>query len=991
LLVGGLASAAFGSAGLTLAEAPGFIPETTKAPHPIQIVDVPDPVCPGPDRFGGVCTSVSRSFVTGTTDIGNHCDDCTTAITLPFTFSFYGSNYTTANVSSNGAIEFVSNDIGFVSQALPFPSFNQTIFAWFEDLRTDNNNGSGNGIFTTTTGSSPNRTFVIEWRATLFGHDSSTVINFEAQLDETTNNVVLVYGNSASATTVPTSNPSCTGVTTSANGACALSAVQWGTGSGACGTYLQYSFNQPSLTNGLAVQFNTGNGAGSAADMTISSTHSGTWTQGSTGKTYTLTVGNCGAATSSGTVTVADTLPSGLTATAISGTGWTCTLATVSCTRSDALAVGSNYPDITLTVSVAANASASLSNSVTVSGGGETNTGNDTQTDATTITQVADMVVTSSHSGTFLNGDTGDTYTLTATNNGSGASSGTVTVVDTLPAGLTATAISGTGWNCTLATLTCTRSDALAAAASYPTITVTVNVAGNASSGNNSVTISGGGEVTTSNDTATDATTIGSASASFTPTSAQPGDTITGSGSGFTHGGTITVTINTTPSSTTLGTCSADSSGNLSGCSITLPLSLGAGSYTITLSDTSGHTATTSFTVASPPPPQSVVGKAGTSFTLKGGNFDKSTVPSVVFTPVNGGSATTVSTACASGQKIGCIQKTSTTSIAVKAPSGPSGLQKVTVSGVDVLTFNLYFDYGPAIQSISKASGDPGAPIMIKGGNFGTSKTSVPTITFGTSTINAKCGKTLKTGCITAASDKSISFKTPSTGSGANTIKVTTVGGSAADDLTRLGAAFTYDGAITNVKPAVGAGGSTVQIQGVNFGKASLTVAFGSTTLASSCSSGATGCIKTHSDTSITVIAPTGLTGSQDITVTNDEGNTADDRTITGASFDYNPAITAISPQAGPAAKTTIKLSGANFTKSLPTVTIGTSTISAKCGKTLKTGCFTSNNDKSVSIKPPTTLTGLQTISMTVGGVTADNLTGGDLVFDFGAAITTEK
>ena len=54
-----------------------------------------------------------------------------------------------------------------------------------------------------------------------------------------------------------------------------------------------------------------------------------------------------------------------------------------------------------------------------------------------------------------------------------------MTVSDTLPAGLTATAISGPGWSCTLVPLTCTRGDALAAAASYPVITVTVSVANN--------------------------------------------------------------------------------------------------------------------------------------------------------------------------------------------------------------------------------------------------------------------------------------------------------------------------------------------------------------------------------------------------------------------------------------------------------------------------------------------------------------------------------
>src|SRR5262249_36028872 len=153
-------------------------------------------------------------------------------------------------------------------------------------------------------------------------------------------------------------------------------------------------------------------------------------------------------------------------------------------------------------------------------------------------------------------------------------------------------------------------------------------------------------------------------------------------------------------------------------CSITLPLNLSAGSYTVTVSDGAGHTASSSFTVAKAAPPQAVVGKAGTSFTLSGANFNKSAVPTVTFTPLIGRAATIVNTACASGQKIGCIQKTSTSAIAIKAPSGPSGLQKVTVSGVDVLTFNLYFDYGPAMQSISKASADAGVAITINGGNF---------------------------------------------------------------------------------------------------------------------------------------------------------------------------------------------------------------------------------------------------------------------------------
>ena len=275
-----------------------------------------------------------------------------------------------------------------------------------------------------------------------------------------------------------------------------------------------------SVTNSVSVsgggQTNTANDTATdpttinqLPDLTISKSHVGNFTQGQVGATYSITATNSGSASTSGTVTVVDTLPVGLTATAISGTGWSCVLGTLTCTRSDALAAGSSYPVITVTVNVANNAAASVTNSVTVSGGGQTNTANDSATDPTTINQLPDLTIAKSHVGNFTQGQVGATYSITATNSGSAATSGLVTIVDTLPAGLTATAISGTGWSCVLGTLTCTRSNALAAGSSYPVITVTVTVANNAAASvTNSVSVSGGGQTNTGNDTATDPTTI---------------------------------------------------------------------------------------------------------------------------------------------------------------------------------------------------------------------------------------------------------------------------------------------------------------------------------------------------------------------------------------------------------------------------------------------------------------------------------------------------
>ncbi|MGZ4899543.1 MAG: hypothetical protein ACXV8X_07785 [Candidatus Angelobacter sp.] len=249
-------------------------------------------------------------------------------------------------------------------------------------------------------------------------------------------------------------------------------------------------------------------------DLTISKSHTGNFSVGQTGATYTLTVSNVGHGPTSGTVTVVDTLPGGLTATAISGTGWTCTLGTLTCTRANALGLGSSYPAITLTVNVAANAPSQVTNTATVSGGGETNVANDNANDPTLV-QAPDLAVLKSHfgpiNGNFFQGETGATYTITVQNQGNLATSGTVTVVDTLPAtGLNPTAISGTGWNCTLATLTCTRSDALAGGfSSYPPITLTVDVPlGAPDHVFNLANVSGGGEVNTGNDFAQDLTII---------------------------------------------------------------------------------------------------------------------------------------------------------------------------------------------------------------------------------------------------------------------------------------------------------------------------------------------------------------------------------------------------------------------------------------------------------------------------------------------------
>jgi len=95
--------------------------------------------------------------------------------------------------------------------------------------------------------------------------------------------------------------------------------------------------------------------------------------------------------------------------------------------------------------------------------------------------------------GPFSAFQQGASYTLTVRNKGDAATSGTVTLVDP-PTGMTVTSIAGANWTCTLAATTCTRSDSLAAGASYDPITVAGNVTvGAGGSVSATVTVTGGG------------------------------------------------------------------------------------------------------------------------------------------------------------------------------------------------------------------------------------------------------------------------------------------------------------------------------------------------------------------------------------------------------------------------------------------------------------------------------------------------------------------
>src|SRR5207248_1515872 len=153
---------------------PSPTPTPTASPTPTA-TSTPTPT-PGP--CGGIQTG-QGSIVPGTTDIGNHGDDTVTTIALPFPFTLYDQTFTSVNLSSNGNAQFTTTDTAFTNVCLPWTGHDYTIFPYWDDLYTVN---SGFGIYTSISGTAPNRIFNIEWRAQYFPGSGSG--NFELRLDE---------------------------------------------------------------------------------------------------------------------------------------------------------------------------------------------------------------------------------------------------------------------------------------------------------------------------------------------------------------------------------------------------------------------------------------------------------------------------------------------------------------------------------------------------------------------------------------------------------------------------------------------------------------------------------------------------------------------------------------------------------------------------------------------------------------------------------------
>ena len=241
-------------------------------------------------------------------------------------------------------------------------------------------------------------------------------------------------------------------------------------------------------TNNNTTVVNTSVTAGSDVRLTMTRSSAGPYFVGD-GFNFVLSPAYDGDVSTG--LTLTNVLPANYTvgAVAASQSGWSCGVSgqTVTCTRPSGGVAGNNQSLGTITIPVTINAVGTVTNTATVTASSPTDPtpSNNTATDGGASLQLptADLSIakTGPSPALVVVGQTFN-YTLTARNLGPKTFAGDIIVTDTVPANLTITAMSGSGWTCSAVPVsgpglvTCTRTylstSQLASGASAPAISV---------------------------------------------------------------------------------------------------------------------------------------------------------------------------------------------------------------------------------------------------------------------------------------------------------------------------------------------------------------------------------------------------------------------------------------------------------------------------------------------------------------------------------------
>ncbi len=323
--------------------------------------------------------------------------------------------------------------------------------------------------------------------------------------------------------------------------------------------------------------------------------------------TYTQSVTNNGPG-SANAPTLSETVPAGTTATTLTGpAGWTCTVASLSCTATAAMAANTTAANFTFVVTVnPTTAAGPISQTDTVSSSTQDpNSANNSVTVNVLVTNSADLSVTNTPSPVPVQAGNNITYTQVVNNAGPSTAS-SVTLTETAPANTTFVSLTGpAGWTCTPATLTCTNPSL--AASTPATITYVVTVTAGTAAGtaiNETASVSSAvSDPNTANNSVTAADVVATATQSdlvatnsASPTSVAPGSNVTYT-QGVTNNGPAATNTGMTLTETTPPNTTFQSITTPAGWSCVTPSVGGTGTITCTDSGSLGSNASASFSL----------------------------------------------------------------------------------------------------------------------------------------------------------------------------------------------------------------------------------------------------------------------------------------------------------------------------------------------------------------------------------------------------------
>ncbi|MEV1025981.1 S8 family serine peptidase [Streptomyces sp. NPDC050264] len=188
------------------------------------------------DNAGNTCAPATYSWIAGAKKVALSGDEDSAPVALPFSVKLYGVSYSSASVTTDGLVNFLSSRVGdYGNTALPTTGVNGVkgiVAPLWDDLTLDKKSS----VQTAVTGTKGSRKFAIVWNNAAYANGTSGRATFEVVFDEATGAATLQYQS----------------VADKGAGATVGIANQAGTDA------LQYSYNQSVLADGTAVRFTQG-------------------------------------------------------------------------------------------------------------------------------------------------------------------------------------------------------------------------------------------------------------------------------------------------------------------------------------------------------------------------------------------------------------------------------------------------------------------------------------------------------------------------------------------------------------------------------------------------------------------------------------------------------------------------------------------------------------------------------------------------------------